>query len=178
MTRDEYGQVYQLGFSRTVGLLCSRGASPDRAEDIAQAAWLQGWRRLHQLRSTDRIGSWIGAIALNYQRSWGRREGRFRELSGLELSRAVQSDTCVLDIERILQACPPGDRKIFELQLEGFSAQEIAGLQGSSAGAIRLRLFRARQAARARTKGLRRLPAPRAFPLSGTLFEVGASIQA
>ena len=65
MTHEEYGRAYQQGFEKTVRILRSRGASIHYAEDVAQAAWLQGWRKLDQLRDESMIVSWVIAIAIN-----------------------------------------------------------------------------------------------------------------
>jgi DNA-directed RNA polymerase specialized sigma24 family protein len=63
MTQEGFGQAYRQGFVRTVRLLRSRGASADHAEDVAQNAWLQGWRKLNQLRDDGMIEGWVNAIA-------------------------------------------------------------------------------------------------------------------
>jgi DNA-directed RNA polymerase specialized sigma24 family protein len=62
----------------------------------------------------------------------------------------VGVDLAPLDAAKILNFCQPGDRKLFEYQLGGLTAKEIAKQQGVSATAIRIRLFRARRAVRAR----------------------------
>jgi DNA-directed RNA polymerase specialized sigma24 family protein len=41
VSEGSYRQAFRIGFGKTVRLLVSRGASPDRAEDAAQAAWLE-----------------------------------------------------------------------------------------------------------------------------------------
>jgi DNA-directed RNA polymerase specialized sigma24 family protein len=53
----------------------------DIAEDVAQAAWLQGWQKLHQLRDERMILSWVNAIALNYHRRRGQNDSRYQALS-------------------------------------------------------------------------------------------------
>ena len=73
MTQDGYGQAYQRGFCKTVGLLRSRGASIDHAEDVAQAAWMQGWKKLEQLKDDGMVVSWVNTIAINCHRRAGQR---------------------------------------------------------------------------------------------------------
>jgi RNA polymerase sigma factor (sigma-70 family) len=146
MTRETYGQAYQKGFRRTVRLLCARGASADHAEDVAQAAWMRGWERLHQLRDEGMIVSWVNAIAVNVHRYTRRHEDRYQSLP--DLCGQAGIDLARIDAARILRLCRPRDRVLFEQQMGGLTAEEIATQQGVSATAIRIRFLRARRAAR------------------------------
>jgi DNA-directed RNA polymerase specialized sigma24 family protein len=150
MTQETYGQAYQEGFVRTVRILRARGAAMHTAEDLAQAAWLQGWQKLDQLRDEGMIVSWVIAIAINYQRRGSRIEARYQDLP--ELCGCVGIDLVALDAAKVLKFCPPGDRALFEQQLGGLTTKEIAKKQGVSATAIRIRLCRARRAVRTRMK--------------------------
>jgi DNA-directed RNA polymerase specialized sigma24 family protein len=151
MTRETYGQAYQNGFRRTVRLLCSRGASTDRAEDVAQVAWLRGWERLHQLRDEGMIVSWVNAIAVNVHRHTIHYEARYQTLP--DLCGQAEIDLARIDAARILTLCRPRDRVLFEQQLGGLTTEEIATEQGVSPTAIGIRFLRARRAARARVEG-------------------------
>lgn len=148
MTPERYGQAYQKGFVRTVGILRSRGASVHSAEDLAQTAWLQGWRKLDQLRDEGMIVSWVIAIAINYHRRESRMEARYQDLP--EVCDYAGIDLAPLDASKILKFCSPRDRVLFEEQLGGLKMKEIAKNHGVSATAIRVRLSRARRAVRAR----------------------------
>jgi DNA-directed RNA polymerase specialized sigma24 family protein len=153
MTCDEYGQMYQQGFLRTVRLLQGRGASMTCAEDLAQTAWMQGWRKLDQLRDRSLLTGWINTIAVNFQRREGAREARYEELSGLEACHLVDSVSDRLDVAKVLNTCRPLDRKLFEQQLDGLTIHEIADQLGVSATATRIRFLRARRATRRRLDG-------------------------
>jgi DNA-directed RNA polymerase specialized sigma24 family protein len=146
MTRETYGQAYQKGFRRTVRLLCSRGASAEHAEDVAQAAWLRGWERLHQLRDERTIVSWINAIAINVHRHTIQYEARYQILPDIRGQAGI--DLARIDATRILTLCQPRDRVLLEQQMGGLTAEEVAMQQGVSPTAIRIRFFRARRAAR------------------------------
>jgi len=148
MTQEGYGQAYQKGFVRTVRVLRSRGASIHHAEDVAQSAWLQGWQKLDQLRDEGMIVSWVIAIAINYHRRGTRMEARYQDLP--EICGYIGVDVAPLDAAKVLKFCSPGDRLLFEQQLGGSTAKEIAKKQGVSATAIRIRLLRARRAVRTR----------------------------
>jgi len=147
MTQDGYGQAYQKGYSKTIRVLRSRGASPDHAEDVAQWAWMRGWQKLGQLKDDGMVVSWVNAIAINCHRRVGQQEARFQSLP--DLCGHIGVDSAPLDTAKILDSCRPEDRALFEQQLGGMTTPEIAKKQGVSAAAIRLRFFRARRAARA-----------------------------
>ena len=127
MTQQEYGQVYQEGFTRTVRALRRRGASLDEAEDVAQSAWMQGWRKLDQLRDESVIVGWINMIALNLYRRSGPVEARYLPLSEYELYSTTGIDLAYLDVSRILDSCRSRDRLLFESQLCGMTAEECGG---------------------------------------------------
>lgn len=150
MTRDEYGQAYQRGFELTVRLLLSRGAPRDRAREVAQAAWARGWERLSQLRNESLVGTWVNTIALNVYRSVLRSEPVYQALP--ELSTKAGVNLAAIDIARILKICRPCDRVLLEQQMSGVTAEEIARTQGVTETAIRIRLLRARRAARSRVE--------------------------
>lgn len=150
MTQERYGQAYQRGFGSTVRFLRSRGASWATAEDVAQAAWLRGWERLHQLRDEGKIVSWVNAIAANKHRRASRHDARFQALP--ELCGQGGIDVAAIDAAKILMLCRPRDRILLEQQMGGLTTAEIARQQGVSATAIRIRLMRARREIRSCTE--------------------------
>ena len=147
MTREEYGNAYRQGFTRTIRFLLSRGARADRASDVAQGAWMKGWQRLGQLRNEERIFTWVNTIALNLYRSALRSEPGYEALS--EFSNHAEPNYAAIDLSRILTMCRPYERSLLEAQLLGVTAQEIARRHGITETAVRIRLLRARRAARA-----------------------------
>jgi len=148
MTREEYGVAYQRGYDLTVRLLVSRGAPRDGAFEAAQAAWARGWERLPQLREESLVVTWVNTIALNAYRSILRRESNFEALP--ELSTKTGVDLAAIDVSRILGLCRPRDRVLLEQQMRGVTNEEMAIMQGVTTTAIRIRLLRARRAARMR----------------------------
>jgi DNA-directed RNA polymerase specialized sigma24 family protein len=150
MTREQYGEAYQGGFELTVRLLLSRGATRDRAREVAQAAWAKGWERLFQLRNEDLVVTWVNTIALNLYRSVLRSEPAYQSLP--ELCSKGSINLAAIDVSRILKICRPCDRLLLEEQMRGVTAEEIAKKQGVTETAIRIRLLRARRAARSRVE--------------------------
>jgi RNA polymerase sigma factor (sigma-70 family) len=150
MTRESYGQAYQRGFELTIRFLISRGVSRDMARDVAQAAWVKGWERLGQLRQESMVNTWVNAIALNVHRSVLRSEKAYQALP--EFYSRAELNLAAIDLNRILKFCAPRDRALLELQMQGDTAEEIARKQGVTETAIRIRLLRARRAARSRAE--------------------------
>jgi DNA-directed RNA polymerase specialized sigma24 family protein len=150
MTRDEYGQAYQRGFEPTIRLLLSKGAQSDAAREAAQSAWTLGWERLSQLRNDSCVRTWVNAIALNVHRGMFRREPEYELLPELLTHAGV--DLAAIDVARILTICRPRDRILLEQYMRGFTAEEIARQHGVTETAIRIRLLRARRAARTRAE--------------------------
>ncbi len=150
MTNYEYGEVYQKEFRKTARLIRSRGASLEQAEDIAQRAWLQGWRLLDQLREPRALLGWINTIALNFHRRSGVYEARYEPLLEGEVRLGHDAELAPLDVAKVLAICNPGQRALFEHQLGGLTTREIATVQGVTETAIRVRLLRARRDVRGR----------------------------
>jgi DNA-directed RNA polymerase specialized sigma24 family protein len=150
VTRSAYGQAYQAGFERTIRFLISRGAPRDGAQEAAQAAWVRGWERLNQLRNDEMLLTWVNTIALNIYRRVRQTEERCRQPLP-ELYSRLRIDMAAIDIARILKFCRPRERRLLELQMQGVTTKEIARHNGVTETAIRIRLMRARRAARAFT---------------------------
>ena len=148
MTRNEYGQAYQSGYDRTVRFLISRGAQRDGAQEAAQAAWVRGWERLSQLRNQEMVLMWVNTIALNAYRRLLRREALMLPL--LETASNFKFDATSIDVARVLKLCQPKEGALLEQTIHGVSVGEIARAEGVSETAIRIRLMRARRAARSR----------------------------
>lgn len=148
MTDYAYGEAYRAGFDRTVRFLLSRGAACDGAIEAAQAAWVRGWERLHQLRDEKMLLTWVNTIALNLYRGLWRKERMIVPLR--ERHSEFEIDLSPIDVQTVLQLCHHHERALLELQIQGITAEEIANQKGVSHTAIRIRLMRARRSARER----------------------------
>jgi RNA polymerase sigma factor (sigma-70 family) len=147
VTREEYGSAYEQGCARTVRFLLSRGVSQEHAKDIAQTAWMRGWERLYQLRDDKLLSTWINSIALNTYRRVLHRERLFQHLS-----ESIRAETGIneasIDLSRIMSSCRPETRALLQAHLAGLTPEEISAADGVSCVAVRVRLWRARRAAR------------------------------
>jgi DNA-directed RNA polymerase specialized sigma24 family protein len=150
MNVEAYGQAYQRGFDRTVRLLLSRGARIECAREAAQAAWAKGWERIGQLRNESVVTTWVNTIALNCYRSVMRSENHQLPLTDSETTASVNFS--FIDLDRILALCRPSDRQLLDDYLQGYPMEEIAGRNGISHTAARIRMLRARRAVQSRIK--------------------------
>jgi RNA polymerase sigma-70 factor (ECF subfamily) len=150
----------RLVFHVAGGFLRDRG----EVEDVAQEAFLKAYEALSRFRADARFGPWIAQIAtrLCYDRLRGRR--RRQEVAWEDLSWSEQAAARGLAVggmntedaaasrdlaERALAALPPKDRQALILaDALGHTAAEAGQMMGCTALAVRLRLHRARRAAR------------------------------
>ncbi len=51
LTPQQFSDLYESCYARTVRFLQSRGVGPEVAEEVAQSAWVRGWERQSQLQS-------------------------------------------------------------------------------------------------------------------------------
>ncbi len=148
MTRNDFGRAYVSGFKPTVKFLASRGVPPDSAEETAQAAWVKGWESRDQLRNEAVIRTWVNTIALHMYRRAARKAGRNQPL--VDEFAGTPLNVAAIDIAQVLDCCGASDRALLTHQLQGLTTSEIARAVGVSETAVRIRLTRARQAARSR----------------------------
>lgn len=154
MTSNGYGQAYEAGFERTVRFLVSRGVQRDSAQEIAQGAWVRGWECLPQLREDSMVVPWVNTIALNSYRRFLQKEVLTLPLKNVPSGFSV--DLASIDLNQALNVCRPSERNLLEQNLRGFTTKEIARDEGVSETAIRIRLHRARRAARLHMEGITR----------------------
>lgn len=150
MTREDFAAAYETGYRRTMRFLRAKGISREHASDVSQTAWTKGWERLDQLQNDGMVLTWVNTIALNVHRQLQRREPAWQDLP--EIGTKPRVNLAAIDLARILKICGPGDRTYLNYQLNGLSPSEIARLRGVPESAIRVRLLRARRAARRRVE--------------------------
>ena len=139
---------YRDGVGRTAYLLIG---DPDLAQDVAQEAFLIGWRDLRRLRDPARFQAWVTGIAVNLCR---KRRGSVRIMPGPPVSptRAEpEPDPQTSEAEvrlAVLQAIGRLPRRLREavvLRYYGdLSETEMGAALGIPAGTVKSRLARAR----------------------------------
>lgn len=76
--RAAFGLLYDR-YARVIRAICFDAThDPHAAQDLAQEAFLRGYRRLAGLRNPDRFGPWLVTIAKHVCREWLRTKRRDR----------------------------------------------------------------------------------------------------
>lgn len=121
------------------------------AEDLVQEAFARAWNAWPKLRDLSQAKAWLITILRNeHARGCARKQIEMYkdELSEADLP-ANPSFEAGLETAQIVGLLPETYREPLLLQvLGGFSCAEIAGMLGTSEGAVMTRLTRARQALR------------------------------
>jgi len=125
-------------------------------DDLLQDVLVALWRALPAFRGESSERTFVFRVAHNRGLSFATRRRRHEPLSEeldvpdprpgpeAELDRAQRHDRLVAAVRRL----PEAQRQAVMLHLEGFSAREIAAMQGTTENNVAVRLTRARQALR------------------------------
>lgn len=123
---------------------------PDAAADLTSQVFVQVIQRLHQYRPelTSSFRSWLFAITRNLLRdSWRRYRPSVPPIDLMDPSpgpEEIAIHQAQMDELRVtLNSLPERQRDIVELRLSGLSIREIAEIQGTSEGAVRVAQNRA-----------------------------------
>lgn len=142
--RGAYEALYARWRGPVFRFLTRRTGSLAAAEEAHQEAWLRVYRYRHGYDPGRPFRSWLFAIAANCGRDAARPDP--------QLLRLPLEPTDPFDLRdqlvTALGALDPDDRKLLLLAVEGFSGPEIAEMLDLGAGAVRMRLHRARQRVR------------------------------
>ncbi|MEL1265272.1 sigma-70 family RNA polymerase sigma factor [Pseudoxanthomonas putridarboris] len=157
--RDAYGRVVAACQNTITAIALAITRDVQASEDIAQEAFLKGWRQLGTLKNPDSFLPWLREITRNLARDHLRAQRR-RPMTGetAELAIALAADTAPTPAETLLHteqeaaaleviaALPEDSREVLLLYYrEGQRAPQVARLLGLTDAAVRKRLSRARQ---------------------------------
>jgi RNA polymerase sigma-70 factor (ECF subfamily) len=129
---------------------------PDDHADLLQTILVALWQSLPRFRGESSVWTWTFRVAHNRARSYAARE---RRRATVALPEALLDPGPLPDAiadarlrqQRLFAAVrrlPDSLRQAVMLHLEGASAEEIADVQGTTAGNVAVRLTRARRALR------------------------------
>jgi RNA polymerase sigma factor (sigma-70 family) len=120
----------------------------DEAEDVVQEAVLRAFLSLSALRDAARFEAWLCGIALNVARTRLRRaatEARVLTATAPSGSAVDESRDLLEAVREAVALLPAGQREAVLLHyVDDLSCEEVADLLGSTPGAVRVRLHRAR----------------------------------
>ena len=127
--------------------VASRLVGPDEAEDVVQEALLRAYLGLSSLRDRSRFSAWLCGIAVNVAKMRLRaRAAHDRAAARAGGNGAAADDAEVLELVRnAVEVLPRGQRDVVVLHyVDDLSCDEIARVLGTTSGAVRVRLHRAR----------------------------------
>lgn len=140
---------------RRVYALCLRMTGRrDQAEDCAQEAFVQAWRRIGSFQGRSAFGTWLHRVAVNQVLSHQRKESRRpRHLEPVSDNPdpygAAPGETDPgksMDLEQAIRSLPQGARNIVVLHvIHGYSHDEAASMLGIATGTCKAQLHRARR---------------------------------
>jgi RNA polymerase sigma-70 factor (ECF subfamily) len=143
----------------------------DEAEDIVQEVFLKAFERLHTFREQSRFSTWLMRIALNLCTDRARMRQRRQELLTREAEHKLawchpdapdpmetaQQNAFHEAFYTALNQLPEHHRQLIILRdLEEMDYEAIAQILGTSVGAVKLRVMRARRAFKAKLEPLLR----------------------
>lgn len=151
---------------RRLDAVVGRMLPADEAEDVVQEALLRAYLGLSQLRDPDRFGSWLCGIAVNLAKMRLRRRAaqpRVLAAGGLTAEAVDNEEQELLGIvQDAVELLPPGQRDVVLMHyIDDLSCDEIARLLGTTPGAVRVRLHRARAQLRRELASLAPVPVPK-----------------
>ena len=138
-----------------VGRMVPSGAGADMAEDVAQDTLLRLWARRDTLDSYRSIEALAMVMARNRMLDLLRaaQTGRLTSIDGIDAPdthpnphESLEADEAESRMRDILRSLPSAQQALIRMRhTEGMEIDEIAALTGSSPGAIRTALSRARR---------------------------------
>lgn len=156
-----FERLYQLHKGRVYSLCLRMLGNPAEAEEMAQEAFLQLFRKIHTFRGESAFSTWLHRLSVNVVLMHLRRktlpqvsleetiepdeggEGPRREFGAEDPLLVGSLDRVVL--EEAIRQLPPGYKEVFLLHdVEGYEHNEIAGLLGCSIGNSKSQLHKAR----------------------------------
>ena len=145
--------LYDLFKAKLMGLCRRYTESREEAQDILQETFIRIFTHFHQLKSPDKLESWMKSIAvrtaINYYHKGKGRALMFSNIEELVNEQPID-ETSVQHFTddhliSLINALPDGCRIVFNLfAIEGYSHGEIAELLHISEGTSRSQFFHAK----------------------------------
>jgi RNA polymerase sigma-70 factor (ECF subfamily) len=149
---EEFLKLYQPIHTRFARYCSNHAYGLMETEDLVQEAVLATLQRFHTIREKEKLLGYLIATANNIIRNHLRRKkfsGQYNEKDSRKLESATIDAETAMDIHHLhlaLNQLPVKDKEaILLFEISGFSIEEIAVMQGSTAGATKTRLSRARE---------------------------------
>ena len=150
--RRAFERLYQANAGRIFALCVRMAGDRTAAEELTQDVFVRAWQKLAQFRGESSFSTWLHRLAVNVVLNARKQEGRHRsrhdemdEQSEALAQPGLPVPGLSMDLEAAIAALPPGARKVFVLHdVEGYTHEEIAEMNGVTTGATKSQLHRAR----------------------------------
>ncbi len=151
--RHAFERLYRANVNRVYALCLRMCHDRNRAEELAQDAFVRAWEKLPQFRGESAFSTWLHRLTVNVvleaQRSERRSQSRIEDddvLDKTPLLAARVHDAERMDLAAAIAALPPGARAVFALHdVEGYKHEEIAEMLDITSGGSKAQLHRARR---------------------------------
>ena len=132
-----------------------RLAGASAAEDAVQETWCRAAKAIAQFQWRSALLTWLTGILIHCCReTWNSNAGVLKLPVDVEHEEPEIENHTAIDLERGIQALPPGYREILVLHdVEGFTHAEIAKALAIMPGTSKSQLARARRVLRQRLEG-------------------------
>jgi RNA polymerase sigma factor (sigma-70 family) len=156
-TDRAFERVYRQNVRHVYGYALAVLHSPEDAEDVTQATFLNAYRAFEQGERPRSPDNWLISIAHQLCDQRARQEARLEEVAYEgQADEAVPEDEgpSAYDVRRALGRLPFDERAALIMrEVEGRSYNELAAILGVSLAAVETLLFRARRALREELEG-------------------------
>lgn len=144
-----FERLYWRHAARIKGL-ARRFLGSSETEDGTQEVFVRAWTRLGQFRGDAAFGTWLHRLAVNVLlRMLERQEVHTKTDTHDPALLAAHLSERDVDLDRALQALPPGIREVVVLHdMESYTHEEIASALAIGVSASKMRLHRGRSALR------------------------------
>ena len=158
---DAFERIYRLHNRRVYALCLRMVGNTAEAEDLAQEAFLQLFRKIGTFRGESAFSTWLHRLSVNVVLMRLRKKtlpatsldepaeseddspGPRRDVGGPDLRLSGSIDR--VNLERAVEQLPPGYRSIFVLHdVQGYEHNEIARIMNCSIGNSKSQLHKAR----------------------------------
>ena len=143
--------LYRAHVDRVYGLCLRMTGNVGEAEDCAQEAFIQAWKKLGRFRGDSAFGTWMHRIAVNAVlgriRKSKREQDRIQVAAEMGSSPASIGDSGNLrDLSDAIDRLPEGARHVFVLNaVYGYTHEESSDMLGVAVGTTKAQLHRARR---------------------------------
>ncbi|MEO6866195.1 MAG: RNA polymerase sigma factor [Gemmatimonadaceae bacterium] len=151
--RHAFERLYRDNINRVYAVCVRMCGDRERAEELAQDAFVRAWERLQQFRGDSAFSTWLHRLTVNVVLEAQRNERRNRArtesddvLNGTPPIARREFHVEKMDLAVAIAALPPGARAVFALHdVEGYKHEEIAGMLDITSGGSKAQLHRARR---------------------------------